>query len=169
MKHTLTTNWIPGGKKSPRNKSLAPNSSSPQSHFTLLHSPAPLLCVHPVWKPFRPPSLSLSLSLSLSHFLSLCALYLFLPSFLPPSNFLPSFLPLSILSPLDCQGPGLQEQLVLVRSVRDALAGHGCGSLLGKGSENFCKWGEMTPLVSNLAPLVSGISVSAARRIASLL
>lgn len=39
------------------------------------------------------------------------------------------------------------------------LAGHRDSSLLGEGSEIFCKCGEMTALVSKLVSLVSAISV----------
>ncbi len=135
------------------------------THFThQLYS-----AVHPVWKPFRPlslPPIALSISPSLPRRLPLphssCLLHLLFLSLapFPPSpalHFVFSRLP----SPV---GTARASALALCGT----LARRRDSSRLGKGSETFCKWGEMTPLVSNLVPLVSGISLRRARRGGSL-
>lgn len=119
-------------------------------HTDVSHSFTHQLCsaVHPVWKSFRP--LSLPQLCSLSHSLN--------PLLLPPSNFLPlSSISCSPFCLLSTVGPGRNSSFQPSPWLCGKLAGHCCSSLLGKGSEKFCKWGEMTPLVSNLVSLVSKI------------
>lgn len=163
LTYLVPTKWLTKARTQQTDEKLRgtnPSIQIPALHSHISHS----------FTSFTPQCTQSGNHLALTHFLSLwlSVLLSLSPLFLlclvlPPSNFLS-------LSSLFPQSHALHFVLSLLSSpllgtarasvaLCGTLAGHSDSSLLGKGSETFCKWGEMYPLVSNLVALVSGLSL----------